>query len=400
MNRFIKYYLIFLPIFSLFGILASISRTVYQDSYVLEFLIISAILDFMIIALGFKYTLTKQITILLCLLFVSTIVGLLNNEVSRRFVTDFTTPFFFFAKVFVFARYWDYTSFKDYIRFYTRFSFWGSLALLPVTYFIFNSTGTTRLAIFPPMELPFSNYMLSSSLMLLASFIIILLYGKRAQLFSAVITFVLYISVFRRKDLFKYIIILGIASAILIPVFIKNSDNIAIRRLTATFDSYSGKGTDKENLDRISAGRFNEFETIINQMKPQDYFLGKGLGFTYDVDTGGKDSVETANAHFSPIGFLSKYGIFFTLFVYYFIMSIFFKSNKVLLSDSDYLIALGVSIFIFMESFFAYALFVTPILPIVLGVLISNQKKQRKAAILKRRNRVLVQQPQPGQVAF
>jgi hypothetical protein len=398
MDRFIKYYLIFLPFFSLAGILSSISRTVYQDSFVTQFLIIGAALDFVIIVLGFKYTLTKQITLLLCLLFMSTIIGLLNNDLSRRFVTDFTTPFFFFAKVFVFARYWHYTSFKDYIKFYTRFSFWGSLALLPVTYFIFNSTGTTRLAIFPPMELPFSSYMLTSSLMLLASFIIILLYGKRAQLVSAVITFVLYISVFRRKDLFKYIIILGIASTVLIPLFIKNSDNIAIRRLTSTFDSYSGKGTDKENLDRISAGRFNEFETIINQMRPEDYFLGKGLGFTYDVDTGGKDNVETANAHFSPIGFLSKYGVFFTLFVYYFVLSIFFKSNKLLLSDSDYVIALGVAVFIFMESFFAYALFVSPILPVVLGVLIANQRKYQKARMLKRKNRLLV--PQPTQVAF
>lgn len=387
MHRIIKYYLLFLPVFSLLGIISSISRSVYQDSYVQQFLILSATLDFLIIVSGFRYMLNKQIAALFLLLFFSLVIGLLNNEISRRFITDFISPLFFFAKIFVFAKYWDTTNFNKYIKFYTRVAFIGSLVLLPVTYVLFNSTGNTRLAIFPPMELPFANYMLSSSMLTLVSFIVILLYGKRAQLFSAVMTFLFYTFFFKRKEIFKYLLVSIVVGVIGFFLFNRFSDNLAVSRLQATFDVYNESKTGNANLDKLSAGRYNEFETIISQMELKDYFLGKGMGFTYNID-GGETNIETANAHFSPIGFLSKYGLLFTIFVYYFLISTFAKTNKLLLSSNDYIIALGVSCFVFLESFFAYALFVTPILPVVLGVLISYQRKakflvKREAAILR-----------------
>ncbi len=383
-----------MPFFSLLGILASTYRTVYQDSYVTEILILSSVLDVMIILLGFRYVMNSQIGLLLILLFFSTIVGLLSNPLSRRFITDFTNPLFFFSKVFVFRRYWLYTDFKKYTRFYTRIATIGSLALLPVTYFLFKSGGKNRLAIFPPMELPFANYMLTSSLLLLGSFIIILLYGKRAQLFSAIIVFFSYTFFFKRSEIVKYLLIFCAAALVMIYIFANFSDNLAVARLKTTFDLYKSEGAGNSNIDQISAGRYNEFETVISQMKLKDYFLGKGCGFVYNVDNV-TEYTETSNAHFSPIGFLSKYGLAFTIFVYYFMFSIFFKSNKGLLSDSNYVIALGVSVFIFMESFFAYALFVTPILPVALGVLLAYQKKQKAMRAMMRRQARLDFQYQP-----
>ncbi|MGV8879141.1 MAG: hypothetical protein ACOH2A_08935 [Sphingobacteriaceae bacterium] len=242
---------------------------------------------------------------------------------------------------------------------------------------MFNSTGTTRLAIFPPMELPFANFMITNGLLTLVSFSVILLYGKRAQLVSAILTFVLYIFVFRRQAFFKYIVIIFISSIILVPIFLSNSNNLAIHRLTNTFDLYSEGDNNKQNLDRVSAGRFNEFETIINSMEFKDYFIGKGLGYTYNLDAV-TEVIETANAHFSPIGFLSKYGIAFTFFIYFFILRLFINSTKKLVSNFEYLVALSVSIFFFLESFFSYAMFVTPLLPVVLGVLMSYQHRKKK----------------------
>ncbi|SHL93275.1 hypothetical protein [Mucilaginibacter sp. OK098] len=382
MNKIIKYYLYFLPFFSLTGIVLGTLRTAYHDSYSEAFLTVGAIIDLLIILYGFKHLFKRKIAIVFLLLIFSLIVGALNNEISRRFITDFTNPFFFFAKVYIFGQYWLSNNFNTYIKYYTRIAFAGSVLLLPITYFLFQSTGTTRLAIFPPMELPYANYMLSNSLWLLVSFIIIMLYGKRAQLFSAIITFLFYTFLFKRKQIFKYFIMLLISGGAVIFIFNNFSNNLAVIRLKGTFDLYNENHSGNDNLDKISAGRYNELETIINQMQLKDYFIGKGLGFVYLVDTG-VAYAETTNAHFSPIGFLSKYGLLFTIYIYYFIISIFVKTNKKLLSSNAYVIALGVSVFVFLESFFAYAIFVTPILPIVMGVLIAIQKKQKLSSLIR-----------------
>jgi len=376
MNKFIKYYLYFLPIFSLVGILTSISRSVYQDSYVEEFLILSAALDLIIYFLGFKYTLDKKIILLCALLLASALIGLSNNDISRRFITDFTLPFFFFVKVLVFRKYWSTADFGKYVKVYVNLAFYGSIILLPVTYYLFTSSNHSRLAIFPPMELPFANFMLSNTLFVIIAFFVILLYGKRAQLVSAIVVFLCYTFVFKRKQIVKFLFIFLLATVAVLYVFENYSKNLAVSRLKGTLDLFKSEESANSNINQISAGRYNEFETIVAQMKPQDYFLGKGMGFVYSVDNGGV-YIETSNAHFSPIGFLSKYGLIFTLFVYYFLFSIFLKTNKALLRDRNYVIALGVSVFIFLESFFSYALFVTPILPVTLGVMLSLQKRQK-----------------------
>ncbi|MCO5949299.1 O-antigen ligase family protein [Mucilaginibacter flavidus] len=340
-----------------------------------EFLIVSAALDLIIYLLGFKYTLDRKITALCALLLASALIGLSNNDISRRFITDFTLPFFFFVKVLVFKKYWSTADFGKYVKVYVNLAFYGSIILLPITYYLFTSSNHSRLAIFPPMELPFANFMLSNTFYVIISFFVILLYGKRAQLVSAIVVFLCYTFVFKRKQIVKFLFIFLVAVVVAFYVFENYSKNLAVSRLKNTFDLFKSEESTNSNIDQISAGRFNEFETILAQMRPEDYFLGKGMGFVYNVDTGG-EYIKTSNAHFSPIGFLSKYGLIFTLFVYYFLFSIFLKTNKALLRDRNYVIALGVSVFIFLESFFSYALFVTPILPVALGMMLSLQKKQ------------------------
>ncbi len=150
MRRYIKIYLNVLPVFSLVGIILSVFRTAYQDNYAQVFLGISAVFDLGIIVAGRKYWNRKFIVWVLVFMLMSLTMGLLNNnELSRRYITDFTNPFFFFAKTLVFIAYWNIADFEKYTKYYIKVSFWGSLALLPVTYFLFNQAGATRLAIFP-----------------------------------------------------------------------------------------------------------------------------------------------------------------------------------------------------------------------------------------------------------
>src|ERR1700761_2831950 len=141
MNRVVKYYLYLLPFLSLVGILVSCFRVTYseagQDRYTEAFLTASAGFDLLIILAGFKHLLKNKIVILLLLLTFSFIVGALNNEISRRFITDFTNPFFFFGKCFIFARYWLSNDFSAFKKYYTRVAVVGSTILLPVIYFLF-----------------------------------------------------------------------------------------------------------------------------------------------------------------------------------------------------------------------------------------------------------------------
>jgi hypothetical protein len=372
MYKIVKSYLYILPFFSLVGIILGVLRTAFQTSYIEYFLLIGALFDLLIIVFGYKVLFTKTVFLLICLLVFSLVVGLLNNDLSRRFITDFTNPFFFFGKILVFKAYWRKQDFLKYTKYYSRVAFTGSLILLPITYFLFSSAGATRLAIFPPMELPFSYYLVNNSPLLFITMGIILLYGKRAQLVSAIFTFSIYLFFFRKDKIRVYLFILLLSIGPIIYIFSSFSGNLAIQRLNSTIDLYFEEDAGENNLNRITAGRLDEFNTITESMNISDYIIGKGIGFTYVKNL--KDGeVEATNAHFSPLGFISKYGLLFTIFIYYYLGKIIFNRDKRFLKDKKYLLAVGVCFFIFFESFFAYAIFVTPIFSVTLGVLLAQK---------------------------
>lgn len=380
MNRIVEGYLRILPYFSLIGIVLSILRTAFQMSYIEYLLLFGACLDLLIIVAGFRYLFQKPMFAVLCLMVFSLIIGLLNNDLSRRFITDFTNPFFFFCKILIFKQYWESSNFNGYVKYYSRVAIVGSLILLPITYFLFASTGTTRLAIFPPMELPFSYYLAGNSPMIIVSLLIVVLYGKRAQLISALLTFLLYLFLVRRDKILLYIFFAVLACIPAAFLFSAFSENLAIQRLNTTIELYFEEESNDENLNRLSAGRLDEFKTITEEMDLKDYVLGKGLGFTYVKNLRDGDK-EATNAHFSPLGFLSKYGIVFTVFIYIYLGNIIFKPQKRLFKSKKYLVAAGVCMFVFFESFFAYAIFVTPIFSVALGVMLAETSLLKRESI-------------------
>ncbi|GAK99709.1 hypothetical protein JCM19314_894 [Nonlabens ulvanivorans] len=243
----------------------------------------------------------------------------------------------------------------------------GSVILLPIAYFIYSSAGVNRIAIFPPLELPFASYLQGNPLILILILILILLYGKRAQLAGALMTFVAYIILFQKKKIFKYLM-LGIIGIIVFTVILEQfSDNNAIRRLTYTYEQVTDAPSLLEGLSAVSAGRDDEIDSIFALMTDEvDYLFGLGVGFTYDL--GVYVDKDVSNVHFSPLGFLSKYGMFFTLFIYYYLFNTLFSFNKRYV-DRNYIVGYSLFIFIFIESFFSYSLFVTPLAAVSIGYL-------------------------------
>jgi hypothetical protein len=344
-------------------------RTVFHENYLYEALLFMTVLDGLVLILGIRYLNNRIVLIVLFLLIISMIVGLFNgNEISRRYITDMTNPLFFFGKIYIFSKYWKVHCFSKYIKYYAIVAVIGSILLLPITYFLFHSNSHSRLAIFPPMELPFANYLFTNSItLMLVSLLVIILYGKRAQLVGAIMV-LLYSIIITKKNRLKVLFLICLSSILIVFVFDRFSDNIAISRVQNTIDKYIESG----NIESIDSGRSEEIKRVMEDMDSlSDYIFGKGVGYTYQLG----ENKKHANCHFSPIGFLSKYGIVFTLFIYAYFIMLFKKKHKKHL-DHLYKTALGVVYFVFIESFFAYAIFVTLILPVAISYIkyVQNEK--------------------------
>lgn len=363
---FEKFYLKFLPYYSLIGIPLSISRSVVLVNLNIPFLVLGLILDIMIIGRNIKnISLDLNLRTLIFLLYGSLIIGVINSDSipSRRIFTDISNPLFFFLKIYIFSKVWRNYDIRSYIKYYAKVGLVGSLILLPMTYFIFNSFGAQRLAIFPPMELPFGFYLVRSKLMAILCLLVILLYGKRTLLISALGGYIYSLrSLKKRKIVISVFIIFS--GIYLYSIFLNNSESLALARLNRTIEQLYTVDPE-ELLEVIGGARYKEYEAITNEMDSLDYFIGKGVGFTYEYFHNNQYR-EVANAHFSPLGLTSKYGIFFAFFTYFIIFRITFRSYK---NSKTRRILQITSCLLIIESFFAYSIFVMPIFPVVLGYL-------------------------------
>ncbi|PKH91652.1 hypothetical protein CXF76_10970 [Pseudoalteromonas sp. 78C3] len=154
-----------------------------------------------------------------------------------------------------------------------------------------------------------------------------------------------------------------------VTFFISNDpNNISVRRFVYSIGLlFNG---DFESINKLSAGRFDEVFAIFSEMEISDFLFGMGNGYTYELMLSSGEMKDVTNAHFTPVGLLSKYGIFYTLFVYYFFLKLLFTSKIKGRADTDKVVYLAV-LFLFLESFFSYSLFVVSITPILIGSLLS-----------------------------
>ena len=215
--------------------------------------------------------------------------------------------------------------------------------------------------------------MQSGGVFFFVTLIMIVLYGKRSQLGSALVTFIVFIFIFKRKQFLKYLMLSIVLMIGINFIFSEYSDNLAIRRLTYTFNQFLNSENATEGVSAVSAGRDFEIETVLDLMdSPKDYFFGMGSGVSFNLNV--LPEKELSNIHFSPLSFIFKYGVIFTVFIYGFLLRELFSIRKQNI-DRMYLAAYGTLVFVFIESFFAYALFVTSILPIAIGYLNYKRKE-------------------------
>lgn len=362
-HKYIRFYLTILPLLALASVLLSALRIANGLNFAAYYLSFIVFLDLLLILFFNDKLITKYTVACFFLLVPAFIIGFFNNEISRRYLTDFMLPLIFFLKIAIFTDYWKIQPVEKYIIKFSRVTFYVSFVLIFVVYFIFMYFGSSRISILAPLEVSAALSLLTNPILFLMTLILIVLYGKRAQLFSVVIVFLISFKIVSPKIKLVFLLMVPILLFSLYTFIVNEPDNISVRRLAYSFELLMNG-----DLGLLSAGRLGEVNAILKDMAWSDYIFGKGNGYVYERPNSQGGVTVVSNAHFTPVSLISKYGVFFTVFVYSFFFKLFISLN--LKEYGVYYRVIYISVLIiFIESFFSYALFVLPILPVLLGAL-------------------------------
>lgn len=133
---------------------------------------------------------------------------------------------------------------------------------------------------------------------------------------------------------------------------------------TSTFKN-AGVTTDQELLDAATGGRLREITAVTSEMKPIDWVVGAGAGFTYTLGVYDNVVVDRyANTHFSPLSLTYKFGLPFAVIFYWWIIATVFSVQDLNRSLGFWVTLLVLFV---LQSIFAYNLFVESLLPFAIA---------------------------------
>lgn len=360
-------------------------REVVTQVYLFLYLFIDLV--FIVYAI-FKFNLRfKALEIVIILFvfiaFVKTLTSI-SVPISRRTISDILNPVIFIFKISVFRSifFYDTTILGSFVK-KNSILFLASTFVTVCLFFLISRISTIYIGLTPPIELPYATSFLNGGFRsMLSSFLLIILSGKRSFLLAAILCFLYYYFFLKRKNRLIKIFILtsAIISLLSIVPLIKNLTNPAIQKYVYTIETISESDfdfNDEESvklIDIVSGGRFSEIFGSTNKLSIGDILLGKGPGFTYQNDglNVEQENNEYSNVHFTPVNFLTKYGLFFTVLIYYYLLSNLFISKEL----GNYSTLFKLMLFMYLvEMLFAFNIFVEPLIPLCLGYLTHMPKK-------------------------
>jgi hypothetical protein len=324
--------------------------------------------------------------ILIIFILASTFKILVANSLplSRRTITDIINPLFFIFKISIFRSivYNDKQIINSFIR-KSSTLFLASTVLTVLLFFAMSKIGVIYIGLTPPIEVPYINSLFNGGIIsVLISLSLIILSGKRSILIAAVLCFLYYHFFLKQKNRLIKLALLTIAIILSITIFplIMNSKNAALEKYVYTIQTIIESDIDLNDeesikiLDVVSAGRIAEILSSTNNSSTIDILFGKGPGYTYKyygLNTE-EENLGYSNVHFTPVNFLTKYGLFFTFFIFYYILSTIFTYKSV--GDYRKLVTLILLMYL-IEMFFAFNIFVEPLIPLCLGYLTARTQK-------------------------
>ncbi|XOV79191.1 MAG: hypothetical protein ACFHVJ_20125 [Aestuariibacter sp.] len=329
-----------------------------------------------------KFEIPGWVLLSASVLILAPLIGLGNQFLNRTFMTDMIVYYTFFFKIFIF-----YHLFKDikyvnqYHRFLNSYTFWAvvvgvltiSIMTLLKNYghkFYFSSSPDITFAY--AMSIVKGNTIGSYFIMLIG-----VLSGKRMLFVGLSVIFLLsfrrYVSSTRHNLIMVAVILGGM-------LFLETTNYLALPGIAKIQQVFSTEASDfVELLQKAAPHRFNEVLSIMYVMEWYDYILGKGFGFRF-FWLGNEELHEAgithSNAHFTPFGLVSKFGIlgaslFFIMFFY--VLRKAFKLRKESpISYMNYLFMVSILI----QSLFAYILFNNTLVPLVIAYVLSQRNKQ------------------------
>jgi hypothetical protein len=380
----IKLYLKLTLIISLINLPIGIIGTAFgfRDFAVYLILISVFLLDSFFLFKFFKFIKINTIEfLLLSLVFISICVGLINNDFSRSFITDFINPIYFILKICLFRQVFVKDEIREFIKknisIASKYLFiFSSLALILFYIFsyyidIYVGSGLTT---HPFLIL---SILSGSIFQIILVFLIVLASGKRALLLSSIIIIVYSQIKIIKKIPLKFIIITSVFSFSIYSYFVIDFYNyLSIGKYIWTYDKLIESGfdftLDNQLINIASAGRLGEINAVASKMNFVDFIIGKGVGFKYDYERLDGELVSNYNnIHFTPLSLISKYGLIFFIFLSYYI----FRNLKNI-SNYGYLnVFFGLYLIgLLMDMIFAYSIFIDSFLPIAIAYLAIPKK--------------------------
>lgn len=332
-----------------------------------------------------KIKLKPWTALIFVLAIISFFKGIFINPISDRSFLDLYKPLSFIIVYQIFSSISIETRklitaklINDYARYLKIISiFFGVLVVILLIYF----KGYPGLRL--PLIIPISVYAVNiSNLSIIALIIVGLFSGKRAIL---VATFPALFHAVKKQLTVKKIVFFSTIVLIILIFLYPRLDEIttskAFNKYNYTFEKYElyKKTKDLEILNHASGQRLQEVTSGFYEFKKIDYLFGKGVGYTYDLYNVSRSRLfkqNYGNIHFTPASLVMSYGVLFMVLIYSSIISILYKSRKLFKKKREVTIKILYFIVLsyFVESFFAFTLFLVPFFPICLGLL-SNYLK-------------------------
>lgn len=371
------------------GLIATLLRGFTEINIIRYILLLNLLNNSWYIILNLhKIKLKLWTSLLFILVIISFFKGVLFNPISDRIFLDVYKPLSF---IIVFQIFYsmsggdrDLIMFKlktRYAKFLLKASVFFGVTVVILLMFFKGYPGL-RLPITVPLAIAVLN---SSYLSVFALILVGLFSGKRAILVASFPALFLLI----RKHLTVRKVIIFFTSVVMMFLLLYSKlDDIttskAFNKYKYTIESFEKykETKDLEILNQASGQRLQEIISGFHEFKSTDYIFGKGAGYSYDLYNAKRTKLikeDYGNIHFSPASLIMSYGLLFFIILYGSFIVILIKAKRY--SKTKYSFDVKILYFIvlafFLESFFAFILFVVPFLPICLG-LISNYLKNNE----------------------
>jgi hypothetical protein len=313
------------------------------------------------------------------------IVGLVNNGLTVTLVHDYVIYMFFFLKVVLLRKILSDLSrsagVRQALNIYglglMHFSFvvavlilFGSIVLTLIGFeFYFQAHAEIVFAV--GLALLFG-----SNGKVAFGIVVSLIAGKRAVFLGLISAYVW--SNFRLSKLGSFVFLL-VSISLVFYVFVSQSGENPITEKIITSLKIMERAFDNMNsiehfIELANYGRYLEFVSILNTFDWNSFVFGHGLGFRYELDASLTSSPSlvidkglVTNAHFSPIGLISKVGVLFTFILSGWFYLVLFHPAK----GARKIRSLGAFCLVAMlvQSVFAYSFFVSFFTPLYIALL-------------------------------